>query len=123
MLFIERWGNLRKAVYVEGNEKKIILANCITKSEYEKIYKKNLVCQIDGCKAKLGFREVKKQRDGKYFYTLPNNKHVDGCPYKIQKKKRRVRRKIDNNLSEDFSQISFEILWYLILKRIILEFF
>ncbi|HII4513241.1 hypothetical protein [Clostridium perfringens] len=101
---------MRKAVYVEGNEKKIILANCITKSEYEKIYKKNLVCPIDGCKAKLGFREVKKQRDGKYFYTLPNNKHADGCPYKIQKKRRRVRRKIDNNLSEDFSQISFEIL-------------
>ena len=61
---------MRKAVYVEGNEKKIILANCITKSEYEKIYKKNLVCPIDGCKAKLGFREVKKQRDGKYFYIF-----------------------------------------------------
>ena len=84
---------MRKAVYVEGNEKKIILANCITKSEYEKIYKKNLVCPIDGCKAKLGFREVKKQRDGKYFYTLPNNKHVDGCPYKIQKEEKKGKKK------------------------------
>ncbi len=54
----------------------------------KKYIKKNLVCPIDGCKAKLGFREVKKQRDGKYFYTLPNNKHVDGCPYKIQKRRK-----------------------------------
>ena len=111
MLFYREEGvKLRKAVYLEGNEKKIILANCITKSEYEKIYKKNLVCPIDGCKAKLGFREVKKQRDGKYFYTLPNNKHVDGCPYKVQKKRKRLRRKIEENLGEDFSQISFKIL-------------
>lgn len=99
---------MRKAVYVEGNKKNIILANCITKAEYEKIYKKNLYCPIEGCKAQLGFREVKKQRDGKYFYTLPKNKHIEGCPNKIEKKKRKIRRKIENNDTSDYSQISFK---------------
>ncbi len=61
-------------------------------------------------KQNLVLGKLKSKEMENIFYTLPNNKHVDGCPYKIQKKKRRVRRKIDNNLSEDFSQISFEIL-------------
>ncbi|EGT3615719.1 hypothetical protein FHH43_05635 [Clostridium perfringens] len=101
---------MRKAMYLEGNQKKIISANCITKSEYEKIYKGNLSCPIAGCNAKLGFREVKKQRDGKYFYTLPKNKHVEGCPNKIMRKRKRLRRKnikIDNTMSNDYSQLSF----------------
>lgn len=101
---------MRKALYIKGNEKKIILANCITKTEYEKIYKKNLICPMDNCRAKLGFREIKKQRDGKYFYTLPNNKHIDGCLNKIKKKKRKLKRKIDNNQRENFSQVYFEFL-------------
>ncbi|MDZ5252756.1 hypothetical protein [Clostridium sp. LIBA-8841] len=101
---------MRKALYIEGVEKKIILANCITKSEYEKIYKGNLSCPIDGCKARLGFREVKKIRDGKYFYTLPKNKHIEGCPNGIMRKRKRLRRKnikIDNTMNSDFSQLSF----------------
>lgn len=101
---------MRKALYIEGVEKTIILANCITKSQYEKIYKGNLFCPIDGCNAKLGFREVKKQRDGKYFYTLPRNKHAEGCPNRIMRKRKRLRRKNiknDNTINSDFSQLSF----------------
>lgn len=102
---------MRKALYIEGVEKTIILANCITKSQYEKIYKGNLFCPIDGCNAKLGFREVKKQRDGKYFYTLPRNKHAEGCPNRIMRKRKRLRRiniRNYNTTKSDFSQLSFK---------------
>ena len=101
---------MRKALYIEGVEKTIILANCITKSQYEKIYKGNLFCPIDGCNSKLGFREVKKHRDGKYFYTLPRNKHVEGCPNRIMRKRKRLRINIRNynTTKSDFSQLSFK---------------
>lgn len=107
---------MRKALYRFGQKGEIILANCITKKEYEKKFKGNLSCPVNGCNAKLGFREVKKHRDGKYFYTLPNNKHIDGCCNKIYKKKRRLIRylnvhgeSINNKENDNLEQMTFEI--------------
>lgn len=94
---------MRKALYIFGKWGQIISANCITKIEYEKKFKGNLLCPIDGCNAKLGFREIKKHRDGKYFYTLPNNKHVDGCPNKVYKKRRKTSKIYSKNMGEFYS--------------------
>ena len=101
---------MRKAIYLEGKEKTLILANYINKDSYEKIYKGNLLCPMEGCNAKLGFRQVKKQRDRKYFYTLPKNKHRIDCPYRIQGKIKKIRRQKGGALKENSSQIAFEFI-------------
>ncbi|MGG5462435.1 hypothetical protein [Clostridium sp. B9] len=88
---------MRKASYKFGDKEEIILANCISKSQYDKKYKGNITCPMKGCNAKLGFREVKKHKDGKYFYTLPKNKHIEGCINKVEKKSKRRNRHLKIN--------------------------
>lgn len=106
---------MRRASYKFEEKEEIILANCITKAEYDKKYKGNITCVMKGCNAKLGFREVKKQRESKYFYTLPKNKHIDGCLNKVEKKTKRKNRHLKINkkslVEDESSKISEQLIF------------
>lgn len=83
---------IREALYVNGIEKKLILAKDITKADYKNIYKGKLFCPTNGCLAKYEHREVQKRGNTRYFCTMPNSEHRQGCPNKVNREGERTRK-------------------------------
>ena len=83
---------IRQALYVNGKERKLILAEDISKAEYEEIYKGKLFCPTDGCHAKFEHRKIQKRGNTSYFCTLPKSEHKDNCPNKVNRNGERIRK-------------------------------
>lgn len=83
---------MRQALYLNDGERKLILAEDISKAEYEEIYKGKLFCPIDGCSAEFVHKERQKGGNTSYFCTLPNSEHKDNCPNKVNRDGERDRR-------------------------------
>ena len=81
-----------QALYINGSERKLILSEDLSKSDYEEIYKGKIFCPIEGCNAEFGHREVQKRGYSSYFYTLPSSTHKDNCPNKVNKSGKRTRK-------------------------------
>lgn len=83
---------MRQALYLNDGEKKLILAESITKAEYEEFYKGKLFCPINGCSAEVAHKERQKGGETSYFSTLPNSEHIENCPNKVDRDGERARR-------------------------------
>ncbi|MDU2459636.1 MAG: hypothetical protein E7D28_06715 [Clostridium sp.] len=83
---------IKQALYLNDGERKLVLAEDITKAEYEETYKGKLFCPIEGCSAEFVHKERQKGGNTSYFCTLPNSEHKENCPNKVNRDGERARR-------------------------------